>query len=42
MIEAQLERLSAQEQGALELASIAGASFSASLISHAADIYEIR
>jgi DNA-binding winged helix-turn-helix (wHTH) protein len=38
MIEAQLERLSAQEQSALELASIAGASFSASLISHAADI----
>jgi DNA-binding winged helix-turn-helix (wHTH) protein/tetratricopeptide (TPR) repeat protein len=38
MIEAQLERLSAQEQNALELASIAGASFSASVISSAADI----
>jgi DNA-binding winged helix-turn-helix (wHTH) protein/tetratricopeptide (TPR) repeat protein len=38
MIEAQLERLSAQEQSALELASIAGASFSASLIGSAADI----
>jgi DNA-binding winged helix-turn-helix (wHTH) protein len=38
MIEAQLQRLSAQEQSALELASIAGASFSARLISSAADI----
>jgi DNA-binding winged helix-turn-helix (wHTH) protein len=38
MIEAQLDRLSAQEQSALELASIAGASFSASMISAAADI----
>jgi predicted ATPase/DNA-binding winged helix-turn-helix (wHTH) protein len=38
MIEAQLERLSAQERSALELASIAGASFSASLIGGAADI----
>jgi DNA-binding winged helix-turn-helix (wHTH) protein len=38
MIEAQLDRLSAQEQSALELASIAGASFSASVISAAADI----
>ncbi|HEY0800996.1 MAG TPA: AAA family ATPase, partial [Steroidobacteraceae bacterium] len=38
MIEAQLERLSAQEQSALELASIAGASFSASVIGSAADI----
>jgi DNA-binding winged helix-turn-helix (wHTH) protein/tetratricopeptide (TPR) repeat protein len=38
MIEAQLERLSAQEQSALDLASIAGASFSASLIGCAADI----
>jgi DNA-binding winged helix-turn-helix (wHTH) protein len=38
MVEAQLERLSAQEQSALELASIAGAAFSASVISAAADI----
>jgi hypothetical protein len=38
MIEAQLERLSRQEQSALELASIAGASFSASVLSAAADI----
>jgi predicted ATPase/DNA-binding winged helix-turn-helix (wHTH) protein len=38
MIEAQLERLSAQEQSALELASIAGASFFPSVISSAADI----
>jgi DNA-binding winged helix-turn-helix (wHTH) protein/tetratricopeptide (TPR) repeat protein len=38
MIEAQLDRLSAQEQSALQLASIAGASFSASLIGSAADI----
>ena len=38
MIEAQLERLSAQEQSALELASIAGVSFSLSVISSAADI----
>jgi DNA-binding winged helix-turn-helix (wHTH) protein/tetratricopeptide (TPR) repeat protein len=38
MIEAQLERLSAEEQNALELASVAGASFSASLLSGAADI----
>jgi DNA-binding winged helix-turn-helix (wHTH) protein len=38
MIEAQLERLSEQEQSALELASIAGAAFSASVISAAADI----
>ena len=38
MIEAQLQRLSAQEQSALELASIAGASFSPSVISSAADI----
>jgi hypothetical protein len=38
MIEAQLERLSAQEQSALELASIAGAAFSASVISAAAHI----
>ena len=37
MIEAQLERLSASEQSALELASIAGASFSASVISAAAE-----
>ena len=48
MIEAQLERVSAQEQDALELASVAGASFSASLLSGAAaterrdleDLYE--
>jgi predicted ATPase/DNA-binding winged helix-turn-helix (wHTH) protein len=38
MIEAQLERLSELEQSALELASIAGASFSASVISSASDI----
>jgi predicted ATPase/DNA-binding winged helix-turn-helix (wHTH) protein len=38
MIEAQLERLSAQELSALELASIAGAAFSASVISPATDI----
>jgi DNA-binding winged helix-turn-helix (wHTH) protein/tetratricopeptide (TPR) repeat protein len=38
MIEAQLEPLSAHEQSALELASIAGASFSASVIGRAADI----
>jgi predicted ATPase/DNA-binding winged helix-turn-helix (wHTH) protein len=38
MIEAQLERLSEQELRALELASIAGASFSASVISSASDI----
>ena len=38
MIEAQLERVSAQEQNALELASVAGASFSASLLSAAAEI----
>src|ERR1700678_1789283 len=38
MVEAQLERLSAQEQSALELASIAGAAFSASVISAAAHI----
>jgi tetratricopeptide (TPR) repeat protein len=37
MIEAQLEPLSAQQQSALEMASIAGASFSASVISSAAD-----
>jgi DNA-binding winged helix-turn-helix (wHTH) protein len=38
MIEAQLELLSAQERSALELASIAGAAFSASVISAATDI----
>jgi DNA-binding winged helix-turn-helix (wHTH) protein len=38
MIEAQFERLSAPEQSALTLASIAGAAFSASVISAAADI----
>jgi DNA-binding winged helix-turn-helix (wHTH) protein/tetratricopeptide (TPR) repeat protein len=38
MIEAQLERVSGQEQNALELASVAGASFSASLLSGAAQI----
>ena len=37
MIEAQLARLSEQEQSALQLASIAGASFSASVISAASD-----
>jgi DNA-binding winged helix-turn-helix (wHTH) protein/tetratricopeptide (TPR) repeat protein len=48
MIEAQLERVSGQEQNALEMASVAGASFSASLLSGAAateardleDLYE--
>jgi predicted ATPase/DNA-binding winged helix-turn-helix (wHTH) protein len=38
MIEAQLERLSAPERNALELASIAGASFSVNVMSTAADI----
>jgi predicted ATPase len=38
MIEAQLERLSARERSALELASVAGASFSASVISSASDL----
>jgi predicted ATPase/DNA-binding winged helix-turn-helix (wHTH) protein len=38
MIEAQLERLSAPERNALELASITGASFSANVISATADI----
>jgi DNA-binding winged helix-turn-helix (wHTH) protein len=38
MIEAQLERLSAEEQSALELASIVGTSFSARAISSASDI----
>ena len=38
MIEAQLEPLSAQEQSALELASIAGVAFAASVISGVADI----
>ncbi|HEY4368677.1 MAG TPA: AAA family ATPase [Steroidobacteraceae bacterium] len=38
MIEAQLERLSAEEQSALELASIAGVSFSASVVSSAAEV----
>ena len=38
LIEAQLQRLSAQEQSALELASIAGALFTPSVISCAADI----
>src|ERR1700734_3311381 len=38
MIEAQLEPLSAQEQSALELASIAGASFSSNIISAEAGI----
>jgi DNA-binding winged helix-turn-helix (wHTH) protein len=37
MIEAQLERVSGPEQNALELASIAGASFSASLLSGAVE-----
>jgi DNA-binding winged helix-turn-helix (wHTH) protein/tetratricopeptide (TPR) repeat protein len=37
MIEAQLERASGQEQNALELASVAGASFSATLLSGAAE-----
>jgi tetratricopeptide (TPR) repeat protein len=41
MIEAQVERLSAQEQSALELASIAGASFSASMLSTAGD-FDLR
>jgi DNA-binding winged helix-turn-helix (wHTH) protein/tetratricopeptide (TPR) repeat protein len=48
MIEAQLERVTAEEQNALELASVAGASFSASLLNAAAgteardleDLYE--
>src|ERR1700722_7905496 len=38
MIEAQFERLSVQDKSALELASIAGAAFSASVISAAADL----
>jgi DNA-binding winged helix-turn-helix (wHTH) protein/tetratricopeptide (TPR) repeat protein len=38
MIEAQLERMSAQEQNALELASVAGASFSVRLLSGAPEI----
>jgi DNA-binding winged helix-turn-helix (wHTH) protein/tetratricopeptide (TPR) repeat protein len=38
MIEAQLERLSAEEQRVLELASIVGASFSATVISSATDV----
>jgi hypothetical protein len=38
MIEAQLESLSAQEQSALELASIAGVAFSSSVISAVADM----
>jgi DNA-binding winged helix-turn-helix (wHTH) protein/tetratricopeptide (TPR) repeat protein len=38
MIEAELKRLSPQEQNALELAGIAGASFSASLIGSVADM----
>src|ERR1700722_15255576 len=38
MVEAQLERLSVQDKSALELASIAGAAFSASVISAAADL----
>jgi len=38
MIETQLERLSAREQSALELASIAGQSFSTSVIGSAAEI----
>jgi predicted ATPase/DNA-binding winged helix-turn-helix (wHTH) protein len=42
MIEAQLERLSELEQSALELASIAGASFSVSIISSASDIDSSR
>ncbi|HEY2464887.1 MAG TPA: AAA family ATPase, partial [Steroidobacteraceae bacterium] len=37
MIEAQLERLSAEEQSALDLASIAGTAFSASMIGSATD-----
>jgi DNA-binding winged helix-turn-helix (wHTH) protein/tetratricopeptide (TPR) repeat protein len=37
MIEAQLERVSGQERNALELASVAGASFSAHLLSGAAE-----
>jgi hypothetical protein len=37
MIEAQLERLSPKEQSVLEVASIVGASFSADLVSSAAD-----
>ena len=38
MIEAQLERLAAEEQSALELSSIGGVSFSPTVISSAADI----
>jgi predicted ATPase len=38
MIEAQIERLSFEEQRVLELASIAGASFSAAVINFAADV----
>ena len=38
MIEAQIERLSLEEQRVLELASVAGASFSATAISLAADV----
>jgi DNA-binding winged helix-turn-helix (wHTH) protein/tetratricopeptide (TPR) repeat protein len=38
MIEAQLERLSAEEQRVMELASIVGASFSATVISSATDV----
>jgi DNA-binding winged helix-turn-helix (wHTH) protein/tetratricopeptide (TPR) repeat protein len=38
MIEAQLDRVSGPEQNALELASVAGASFSASLLSEAAEM----
>jgi predicted ATPase/DNA-binding winged helix-turn-helix (wHTH) protein len=38
MIEAQIERLSPEEQRVLELASIAGASFSATVINSVADI----
>src|ERR1700723_889112 len=38
LIEAQLERLSVRDKSALELASIAGAAFSASVIGAAADI----
>jgi predicted ATPase/DNA-binding winged helix-turn-helix (wHTH) protein len=38
MIEAQIERLCAEEQRVLELASIAGASFSAAVINLAADV----
>src|SRR6202034_2369592 len=38
MVEAQLERLSAQEQSALELASIAGAAFATSVVSALAPV----